>query len=127
MPSKAAHGTYGAENTPLKVGDSLYVCTPKNIILSLDPATGRQRWRFDPHVPDKAIPYTAACRGVSYYAVPQAQANQLCATRIIFGTLDARLFALDARAGQPCGDFGTNGQVDTTIGMGNVPAGFVSI
>jgi quinoprotein glucose dehydrogenase len=125
--SEKIRKTYGAENTPLKVGDSLYVCTPKNVVLSLDPATGREHWRFDPHVPDKAIPYTAACRGVSYYAVPQAQATQACATRIIFGTLDARLFALDAHTGQPCGDFGTNGQVDTTIGMGNVPAGFVSI
>src|SRR3546814_2145206 len=50
LPSEAAHGTYGAENTPLKVGDSLYVCTPKNMVLSLDPATGKQRWRFDPRI-----------------------------------------------------------------------------
>jgi quinoprotein glucose dehydrogenase len=46
--SKMIRDTYGAENTPLKVGDSLYVCTPKNIVLALDPATGRQRWRFGP-------------------------------------------------------------------------------
>jgi len=127
LPSEKVKGTYGAENTPLKVGDSLYVCTPKNIVLSLDPATGRQRWRFDPKVPDDAIPYTAACRGVSYYAVPGAAADQACARRIIFGTLDARLFALDATTGQPCGDFGSNGQVDTKIGMGATPAGYVSI
>src|SRR3546814_1011623 len=62
LPSERAEGTYGAENTPLKIGDSLYVCTPKNIVISLDPATGKQRWRFDPNVPDAAIPYTAACR-----------------------------------------------------------------
>ena len=127
MPSKAAHGTYGAENTPLKIGDSLYVCTPKNIVLALDPATGRQRWRFDPKVSDDAIPYTAACRGVSYYALPGAAADQACARRIIFGTLDARLFALDAATGRPCQDFGTNGQVDTKIGMGSTPPGYVSI
>jgi quinoprotein glucose dehydrogenase len=125
--SKQIRNTYGAENTPLKVGDTLYVCTPKNIVIALDPATGRQRWRFDPHVPDKAIPYTAACRGVDYYAVPGAAAGSPCATRIIFGTLDARLFAIDARSGQACQDFGTNGQVDAKIGMGNVPPGFVSI
>src|SRR3546814_10731420 len=46
---------------------------------------------------------------------------------IIFGTLDARLFALDSRTGRPCQDFGTNGQVDTTIGMGEVSPGYVSI
>ena len=126
LPSAAAKGTYGAENTPLKVGDSLYVCTPKNIVIALDPATGRQKWRFDPGVSDDAIPYTAACRGVSYYAVPDA-AGQACAKRIIFGTLDARLFALDAATGRPCEDFGTHGQVDTKIGMGATPPGYVSI
>jgi len=125
--SKTIAGTYGAENTPLKIGDSLYVCTPKNIVLSLDPATGKERWRYDPKVPDDAIPYTAACRGVSYYTVPNAAPGQACANRIIFGTLDARLFALDARSGLPCQDFGSNGQVDTKIGMGNTPAGYVSI
>ncbi|MFO6446055.1 membrane-bound PQQ-dependent dehydrogenase, glucose/quinate/shikimate family [Erythrobacter sp. NE805] len=127
LPSPRAEGTYGAENTPLKVGDTLYVCTPKNIVIALDPATGRERWRFDPRVPDEAIPYTAACRGVGYYAVPDAPADSPCATRIIFGTLDARLFAIDARSGARCGGFGTNGEVDTKIGMGDTPPGYVSI
>ncbi|BBC71973.1 glucose dehydrogenase [Altererythrobacter sp. B11] len=128
MPSsKEVAGKYGDENTPLKVGDTLYVCTPKNWILALDPATGRQRWKFDPKVPDAAIPYTAACRGVSYYEVPGAAGDEPCARRIIFGTLDARLFALDAATGRPCEDFGTNGQVDTTIGMGQTRPGYVSI
>lgn len=127
MPSPKAGDTYGAENTPLKIGDTLYVCTPKNIVLALDPASGRQRWRFDPKVPDEAIPYTAACRGVSYYAVPGAAAGQPCATRIIFGTLDARLFAIDARTGARCAGFGVNGETDTKLGMGDTPPGYVSI
>lgn len=127
LPSPAAKGTYGAENTPLKVGDTLYVCTPKNIVIALDPATGKQRWRFDPQVPDDAIPYTAACRGVSYYSVPGASADQACANRIIFGTLDARLFALDARTGTRCADFGANGETDTKVGMGKTRPGYVSI
>src|SRR3546814_17624297 len=101
MPSKAAHGTYGAENTPLKIGDSLYVCTPKNIILALDPVTGRQRWRFDPKVSDEAIPSNAACRGVSYYAPPGPAADQACARRILFGTHAARLFPLASGHARP--------------------------
>ena len=125
--SKDVAATYGGENTPLKVGNMLYVCTPKNIVIALDPATGKQRWRFDPAVPDTAIPYTAACRGVTYFAVPDASADQPCATRIIFGTLDARLFAIDARTGTRCRGFGANGEVDTKIGMGETPAGYVSI
>jgi quinoprotein glucose dehydrogenase len=128
LPSSARiRGTYGAENTPLKIGNTLYVCTPKNIVIALDPTTGKQRWRFDPQVPDDAIPYTAACRGVSYYTVPGAAAGGACSTRIIFGTLDARLFAIDARTGARCATFGTNGETDTKIGMGRTPPGYVSI
>ena len=118
---------YGTENTPLKVGDLLYTCTAKNVIVALDPGTGKQVWRFDPKVPDTWIPYTTACRGVDYYAVPTAPAGSLCATRIIEGTLDSRLIAVDALTGEPCTDFGTNGQTDTKIGMGNVYPGYESI
>ncbi len=128
MPAtEQAADMYGAETTPLKIGDSLYLCSAKNILISLDPATGKERWRFDPEVEDKYIPYTAACRGVSYYAVPAAAADSACATRIIEGTLDARLIAVDARTGRPCADFGENGQVDITVGMGDVYPGMVSI
>lgn len=127
LPSDAAKGTYGGENTPLKVGDMLYVCTPKNIVIGLNAATGRERWRFDPHVPDRAIPYTAACRGVAYYRVPGAAAGSACADRIIYGTLDARLIELDARTGLRCAAFGSNGEVDIKRGMGLVRWGYVSI
>ena len=118
---------YGTENTPVKVGNLLYSCTAKNVIVALDPATGKQAWRFDPKVSDEWIPYTTACRGVDYYAVPGAAADSLCATRIIEGTLDSRLIAVDARSGKVCTDFGTNGQADTKIGMGNVYPGYASI
>lgn len=128
MPSSAEIAkTYGGENTPLKVGDMLYVCTPKNMVVALDPATGKQRWKFDPKVSDEAIPYTAACRGVSYFVMPGAAADQPCAQRIIYGTLDARLFAIDAHTGARCAAFGANGEVDTKVGMGDTPPGYVSI
>ncbi|SCM71945.1 Glycerol dehydrogenase large subunit [uncultured Pleomorphomonas sp.] len=125
--SEFAQDKYGAETTPLKVGNALYLCTPKNIILSLDPATGQERWRYDPKVSDDWIPYTAACRGVTYYDVPGAPADQACASRIIEGTLDARLIAVDANTGAPCPGFGDNGAVDTKAGMGEVEPGMLSI
>ncbi len=118
---------WGAETTPLKVGDTLYLCTGMNVMIALDPATGQQKWRFDPRVPEQWIPYTAACRGVAYYASPGAQPNGQCAARIIEGTLDGRLIAVDARTGRPCADFGSNGQVDIKAGMGPVYPGMVSI
>ncbi|KHL26563.1 glucose dehydrogenase [Croceibacterium mercuriale] len=127
LPSSVAEGTYGAENTPLKIGDTLYICTPKNIMLALDASTGAERWRHDPNVPDENIPYTAACRGVVYYQAPGLAADAPCATRIIEGTLDARLIAVDARTGRRCPGFGQNGQTSITTGMGDVPPGYVSI
>ena len=127
LPSSAAEGTYGAENTPLKIGNTLYLCTPKNIMIALDAATGRERWRYNPNVPDTAIPYTAACRGVVFHRAEGATAGQVCAERVIEGTLDARLVAVDARTGRPCPGFGRNGAVSILPGMGDVPAGYVSI
>src|SRR3569623_1608791 len=128
MPREARYQElYGTENTPLKIGNLLYTCTAKNIIVALAAATGKQEWRIDPKVPDVWIPYTTACRGVDYYAVPGAAANAPCARRIIMGTLDSRLIAVDALAGPPCPGFGTNGQADTKIGMGKVFPGLASI
>ena len=118
---------YGTENTPLKVGNLLYTCTAKNVILALDAATGKPVWRVDPQVPDKWIPYTTACRGVAYYQVPGAGAGTLCASRIIEGTLDSRLIAVDALTGKRCTDFNGTGQQDTKIGMGPVYPGLASI
>ncbi|MCW0462377.1 Quinoprotein glucose dehydrogenase [Xanthomonas sacchari] len=102
---------WGAETTPLKIGDSLYLCSARNQMIALDARSGRERWRYDPKMADKAIPYTAACRGVSYYAVPDAQAtaSAACRQRIIEGTLDGRLIAVDAADGKPCEDFGQHG------------------
>lgn len=152
---------WGAETTPLKVGNTVYLCSARNILIALDARTGEQLWRYDPEVGDEYIPYTAACRGVAYYdaalgaASPAAPApaaaaaagsapataapppaapiagspadGGACAARIIVGTLDARLVAVDARTGRPCADFGEGGQVDITVGMGEVIPGMVSI
>ena len=127
LPVRNTRNTYGSENTPLKVGDTLYVCTPKDLVIALDPTTGKQRWRFDPNVPDESIPYTAACRGVSYYAVPNADPSSECATRIIEGTLDARIIEIDARTGKRCQQFGHGGEVNTAIGIGRHDPGMYSI
>ena len=122
-----AQNKYASENTPLKVGNALYICSGKGIVLAVDAGTGKPLWRHDPQVSDASIPYTAACRGVSYYVVPNATAAQPCSTRIIWGTLDARLIAVDSRTGQRCADFGQNGQVNTAENMGPLIPGMVSI
>ncbi|MGX1097779.1 membrane-bound PQQ-dependent dehydrogenase, glucose/quinate/shikimate family [Amorphus sp. MBR-141] len=128
MPDEKAAGKYSPENTPLKVGDDLYMCSAKGIAISVDAATGREEWRYDPKVSDDAIPYGATCRGVAYYADPAAPSpDALCATRIIWGTLDARLLAVDARTGQLCPDFGQNGEVNLEDGIGDTVPGWYAV
>ena len=118
LPDKQTEGKYSPETTPIKVGDRVYVCSAKNQIIGLNATTGLEIWRYDPKVPDDAIPYGATCRGVSYYEKPNAAPDELCATRILEGTLDARLIAVDAGSGALCPDFGSNGTVDLWRGMG---------
>ncbi len=118
---------YSPENTPLKVGDTVFVCSPMGIVIGLDAASGREEWRFDPQVADDAIPYGATCRGVAYYEVPDASSDALCATRIIWGTLDARLLAIDAATGKLCTDFGVNGQVNLEEGIGDTVPGWYAV
>lgn len=118
---------FGAETTPLKIADTVYLCSGRNKMFALDANTGRQKWVYDPKVADEQIPYTAACRGVTYYAAPNVDQAQPCATRIIEGTLDGRIIAVDARTGVPCPAFGINGAVSIKEGMGNPYPGMVSI
>ena len=107
--------------TPLMVGDTLFLCAPTNIIIALDPETGKERWHFDPRVDKTGNSQVTACRGVAYHRAPNAPD---CPERIISATFDARLIALDARTGRPCASFGTNGVVDLKAGLGEVLPGF---
>ncbi|MGO4637116.1 membrane-bound PQQ-dependent dehydrogenase, glucose/quinate/shikimate family [Mesorhizobium sp. 2RAF45] len=127
MPDKAAKDKYSPENTPLEVGGHLYACSAKGIVISADAATGKEDWRYDPKVSDDAIPYGASCRGVAYYAKPGASADQPCAARIVWSTLDARLIAIDAMNGKLCTDFGQQGIVDLTQGLGKTVPGWYSV
>ena len=113
---------FNFENTPLKIGDTLYVCTGHSWVEAVDAATGKLKWKTDPHPNTKPDVYLA-CRGVAYYAAP-AGAQTPCPRRIIAPVLDARLMALNADTGQPCEDFGQHGFISLTQYLGHVPAGF---
>ena len=112
----------GFEATPLMVGDTLYLCTPENIVIALDADTGTRRWVVDPKVD---APPTGTCRGVAYHRT--AGAAGPCAARIIFATIDARLMAVDAATGATCTGFGKAGTVDLKRGMGEVAKGYYYI
>jgi len=105
------------EATPVLAFGLLYLETPTNIVIALDPETGVQRWRFDPHI-DRSRPYAeASSRGVSIWEDPDSKHSGACTRRVFTGTLDARLLAVDAGTGEPCKDFGSGGQVDLTNGL----------
>lgn len=132
------------QNTPIQIGDTVYVCTPLNKVFALDADTGEQRWTYDPQVADTEI--WNRCRGVGYYetaaaraqtpaqapAQTAAQARPVaaaasatpCARRIVLTTIDARLIELDADTGRPCQGFGQGGEVDLKAGMGDVPPAY---
>ena len=38
------------EVTPIKIRDTLYLCTPHQKLFALDAATGKQKWQFDPQL-----------------------------------------------------------------------------
>ena len=118
-----AAGPSAFEDTPLVVDGTLYVCTPFNRVIALDPETGRERWTFDAKI-NLAIKYAnqAICRGVAAWLDSQRRAGEPCQRRIFMGTNDARLIALDAATGHPCADFGSNGEVDLTRGVGSIEA-----
>ena len=115
---------FSNQNTPLKIGDRVLICSAMNKVISLDAATGLEEWRYDPAVPTDAIPYNATCRGLAYYQAPQLEPTDLCNERVIMNTLDARLIALDVATGQLCSDFGNSGIVDLEVGLGRTAPGW---
>jgi len=126
MPKQGEKVAHLNEATPLQIGGTLYSCTPRQIAVAVDAATGNEKWRFDPKVEYQSLAGNGAnCRGVAYHQ--QASMTGQCAQRIIWGTADMRLFAVDARTGQACADFGNNGQVDLKPGTGNFRNGSAAI
>lgn len=115
---------FSNQNTPLKIGERLLLCSAMNQIIALDAATGLEEWRYDPGVPTDAIPYNATCRGLAYYRNAEIGTDTLCSQRVIMNTLDARLIAVDVATGQLCREFGQNGVVDLERGLGSTAPGW---
>jgi len=53
--------------TPLKIGNRLFLCTPHQSVIALDATSGKELWRYDPHVQDRLALQHLTCRGLSYY------------------------------------------------------------
>jgi glucose dehydrogenase len=99
------------ECTPVVDDGVLYLTTPFCRAVALEAETGREIWSFDPKL-DRTRPYNLFInRGL---ALRRRGAEK----RVYFGTLDGRLFSLDAATGKPAAGFGTGGMVDLRQGTG---------
>lgn len=125
----------GAEDqqTPLQVGDRVFLCTPHNNVIAVDADSGKEIWKAEINA-RSAI--WMRCRGLAYFdatkplAQPtvagstsvlpaQVAPGAACQRRILMNTIDGKLIALDADNGKFCPDFGTNGSVNLHEGMGD--------
>ncbi len=111
------------EATPLKIKDTLFLCTARNTVIALDAATGAEKWRHDPEIKLGRV-MLSACRGVAYHAAAaEPEEAGACAARILVATMDARLIAVDAQTGTRCAGFGQGGEVSLLEGLGEVSPG----
>jgi quinoprotein glucose dehydrogenase len=94
------------ENTPILDEGKLIVCSSFQEVSALDPGTGREIWRFDPHLSDDMrinFPNSFNCRGVAYWRGSDGQG------RIFLAANNRRLYALDVATGRPIPGFGDHG------------------
>ena len=83
----------GLEATPIVIDGVMYVTGNWSMVYALNARTGKLLWRYDPQVPREWGMY--ACCDVVNRGVAVADG------KVVFGTLDARLIALDASTGKP--------------------------
>lgn len=118
---------YDFKQTPQMANGLVYICTAGNTLIAVDSDTGEERWRHDTktNVPGglaNGSTFAKTCRGVGYHEAPASYAGE-CAKRVVTGTVDARLIAVDALTGRRCASFGFDGEVNLVSGLGYSPLG----
>jgi len=106
------HNIAPFESTPIVIDGVLYFSTPSNRVIALDAETGQEVWQFDPQAGRTGPRQFFQHRGVAYW-----QSKTGGEGRILYGTFDARLIALDAKTGKPCREFAKDGTVDLRAGV----------
>ncbi len=98
------------ETTPLVIDGIMYLTTPFSRLIALDPESGKQIWAFDPKL-NRDLTYNLFInRGAAFWTDGSQK-------RIFLGTLDGRLFSIDARTGKPDDSFGKAGWIDLREGV----------
>src|ERR1700751_1974065 len=105
-PESESGANRPVQATPLVVNGVMYVVTAHKSLVALDPETGKQLWSFS-HKHNGRPP-----RGIAYWAGDSDNPP-----RILFGTFDGFLLAVNAKTGQAIPGFGKEGEIDLKVGM----------
>jgi quinohemoprotein ethanol dehydrogenase len=94
--------------SPLYIDGVIYVSTARNFVYAFDGKTGKQLWRYNPMIRGQRLRYNVGLvnRGIAAWR-----------GKIIMGTLDARLVAIDAKTGNEVWSTDT---VPTSLGLGEM-------
>ncbi|MGA1531411.1 MAG: PQQ-binding-like beta-propeller repeat protein, partial [Kiritimatiellia bacterium] len=103
----------GLKAAPLVIGGRVFVSTPLFQAAAIDAATGETLWTYDPRAYASGIPTMMlgfSNRGLAYWSDGVSE-------RLVWGTGDGYLVAVDANNGKPVAEFGENGKVDLIAGI----------
>lgn len=101
-------GRRSSQATPIVVKGVLYMPTPYNTVVALEPETGKEIWTY------KLVAGRPAGRAVTYWP-----GDKIAPASILFGTSDGRLISLNADTGKPSTSFGENGAINLKTGVDN--------
>jgi quinoprotein glucose dehydrogenase len=99
------------EATPILVDGTLYLSTPFNKVIALDPESGIEKWTYDPKVNRSRFYSEVTSRGVSAWTDSKTMDGAPCRLRIFEGTIDGRLISVDGKTGSLCSE------IDLTRGV----------
>jgi quinohemoprotein ethanol dehydrogenase len=94
--------------SPLYIDGVIYVSTARNVVYAFDAKSGEQRWKYNPLIHGERLRYNVGLvnRGIAAWR-----------GKIIMGTLDARLVAIDAKTGKEAWSTDT---VPESLGLGEM-------
>ena len=100
----------GLKGTPLVVNGTMYMSTGLGQIAAIDPATGATKWLYNPESYKEGGSASVVgpwqTRGVAYWSDGRND------RRVLMGTSNGYLIAVNADTGKPIESFGVNGKAD---------------
>jgi quinohemoprotein ethanol dehydrogenase len=94
--------------SPLYIDGVIYVSTARNVVYAYDAKSGRELWKYNPSIHGERLRYNVGLvnRGIAAWR-----------GKILMGTLDARLIAIDAKTGA---ELWSTDTVPDSLGLGEM-------